>query len=111
MQPKTIGRIKDIIEACENIQKCCVGMNEETLEKDVIKFAATIRFLEIISEASKNIPEDIRIKHSKIPWKKMAGLRDILIHAYNNVDPEAVWKIATESVPTIKNELLKIITG
>jgi uncharacterized protein with HEPN domain len=42
---------------------------------------------------------------------RMAGLRDFIIHAYNNVDPDAVWKIATESVPEIKNELKKIITG
>ena len=111
MQPKTLGRIKDIIEACENIETCCVGMNKLTLEKDIIKFAATIRFLEIIGEASKNIPEEIRQQHPSIPWKKMAGLRDVLIHAYNNVDPDAVWKIATESVPEIKSELTKIITG
>jgi uncharacterized protein with HEPN domain len=71
---------------------------------------AVIRALEIIGEASKNIPDDVRDRTEKIPWKDMAGMRDILIHDYINVDVETIWLTATQKIPEIKPYLENLAT-
>ena len=70
---------------------------------------AVIRALEIIGEATKNIPDSIRDKYPKIPWKSMAGLRDKLIHAYFGVRLELIWNTASELLPQLKNEFQQIL--
>ncbi|WP_242492510.1 HepT-like ribonuclease domain-containing protein [Methanolobus psychrotolerans] len=56
--------------------------------------------MEIIGEAAKNVPEDIRLKYPAVPWKDLAGIRDKLIHAYFGVDIEVVWLSVKEGIPS-----------
>jgi uncharacterized protein with HEPN domain len=72
---------------------------------------AIIRRLEIIGEAVKNLPPSFRDKHSSIPWKQMAGMRDILIHEYFDVDLSLTWRVAKQELPQIKKYLLLILSG
>ncbi len=69
---------------------------------------ATIRCLEVIGEATKKIPEDIRTKHKDIPWRAMTGMRDKIIHSYFTVDLEAVWLVIKENIPELKILLKQI---
>jgi len=64
--------------------------------------------LEIIGEAVKNIPNDFRSKYSKIPWRDIAGFRDIVTHAYFGIVTERIWRIIKGDLPTLKKEILKI---
>ena len=68
-----------------------------------------MRRLEIIGEAAKNIPDYFRKKNPQIPWREIAGLRDILIHEYFGVDMSLVWKIANKDIPKLKRQILKLI--
>ncbi len=72
---------------------------------------ATVRNFEIIGEASKNIPEEIQIKYSEIPWKKMVGLRNLIAHEYFGIDYEMLWEIAKYHLPTNRTDLEKIINS
>ena len=63
---------------------------------------ACIRALEIIGEAVKHIPEEVRQKYPQIPWKKISGMRDMLIHDYFGIDTVVVWKTIKERIPEIK---------
>ncbi len=72
---------------------------------------AVTRGLEIIGEAVKNLPREFREKYSEIPWEKIAGLRDILIHQYFGVDYEIVWKIASEELKPLKEKIELILQG
>ena len=68
-----------------------------------------IRRLAVIGEAVKNLPPDFRAKHKIIPWKDIAGMRDILVHEYYDVDSPLVWRVAKFRVPEMKNYLEKVI--
>lgn len=70
---------------------------------------AVIRRLEIIGEAVKNLSMPFRSKHPQIPWKKMAGMRDILTHQYFDVDLLLTWKVAKQELPAIKRQLVVLL--
>ncbi len=71
---------------------------------------AIVRRLEIIGEAVKNLPPSFCSKHPEIPWKQIAGMRDILIHKYFSVDLVLTWKVVKQEIPAIKKQLISILT-
>ena len=77
--------------------------------KDEILTRATTRSFEIIGEAVKNLSEDFKNKHDKIEWKKIAGMRDKIIHYYFGVNWNIVWKTIKEKLPALKEEFEKMI--
>jgi len=70
---------------------------------------AVIRSLEVIGEAAKKIPEDVRKRYPDIPWKRMAGMRDRLIHEYHGVDLEIVWVVVKEELPPVRALVEKVL--
>ena len=78
-------------------------------EKSKITQDATIRAFEVLGEATKKIPEEFRKKHPKVPWKKMAGMRDKLIHDYWGIEVQRIWETATEDIPLLKKQIKDIL--
>lgn len=70
---------------------------------------AVIRNFEIIGEAAKRVPEAYRRGHSQIPWRLMAGFRDVLIHAYEGIDLQRVWQIVRQDLPVVKEAIEKLL--
>jgi uncharacterized protein with HEPN domain len=70
---------------------------------------ATIRQLEIIGEATKRLSDKIRNQHSEVPWRRIAGLRDVLTHDYMGVDLEAVWQVTQQNVPELEEKVYGIL--
>jgi uncharacterized protein with HEPN domain len=70
---------------------------------------SVIRRLEILGEAAKNLPEDVRAAHPEIPWRRIAGMRDILIHGYFGVDLNLVWTVATEELGPLRMHLERML--
>ncbi|MBN1216769.1 MAG: DUF86 domain-containing protein [Candidatus Lokiarchaeota archaeon] len=98
--------IKDSIELIENYVQN--KSKEEFLNINILQ-DSIIRRLEIIGEAVKNINENIKIKYPDIQWKKISGMRDILIHQYFGVDLELTWEVIKKDIPTLKKQILDII--
>ena len=85
--------LKDILDSIKKIEKYSDGIHFDKFSSDELIQDGVVRNLEIIGEAVKNIPDDMKNKYPDLDWKKIAGLRDILIHAYFGVDVEIVWDI------------------
>ncbi|NHW89129.1 MAG: DUF86 domain-containing protein [Archaeoglobales archaeon] len=98
-----------IIESIEIIEKYLEGTSFEDFLLSSEKQDAVIRRLEIIGEAVKLLPPDIKNKHPEVPWRKIAGMRDVLIHAYFSVDLELTWRTVKEDLPELKRKILEIM--
>jgi len=84
------------------------GKDRESFEADLVTQDAVVRQLEILGEATKWVSTELRSKHPDIPWSDMAGMRDVLIHDYIDVDFGVVWKTASEDIPNLKALILKL---
>ncbi|MEK7397137.1 MAG: DUF86 domain-containing protein [Candidatus Poribacteria bacterium] len=99
--------INDINDEILNIEEFVDSLSYEDFIGDKKTLHAVIRCFEVIGEAVKNIPTEIRNEYPDIPWKEMAGMRDKLIHEYFGIDYEILWKTIKHIIPEIKS-LLKI---
>lgn len=91
----------DILKACRLAIEFLGGMDRSAFLADTKTQAAVIHELLVIGEASKRLPAEFKDLATGVPWKAIAGMRDKLIHHYNIVDPEAVWKAASVDVPAL----------
>ncbi len=109
MKRKIGDYLEDIIDAMAKAMEFTKNMSYEEFVRDDKTIYAVIRALEIIGEAVKNIPEDIRKKYPDIPWRSIAGMRDKLIHAYFGVKIERVWEVVKRDIPNLKPKFEKIL--
>jgi uncharacterized protein with HEPN domain len=100
--------IDDILECIERIEQYSVGLSEDEFIVNSEKQDAILRRLEVIGEATKNIPEIVRKKFPEIPWRKVAGLRDIVIHSYFGIKPQRIWKIILQDIPVLKTQMTEV---
>jgi uncharacterized protein with HEPN domain len=101
--------LEDIVDAITHIVKYTSNSTQEAFEEDDYMQDAVIRRFEIIGEAVKHIPEDFRKTHQEVPWKLATGMRDVLIHNYNEVNFERLWKTIKEDLPHFKKQIEEIL--
>lgn len=102
MSREFMDYLRDIVDTMGKAQQFVKNLSYEEFKADDKTVFAVVRALEIVGEATKNIPDDIRKNYPKIPWKDMAGMRDVLIHDYFGADVETVWLTVTEKIPQVK---------
>lgn len=100
--------IEDILENINLILDSVKNVDDKDFKSNRLIIDATIRRLEVIGEAVKNIPESFREKNQEIPWKKIAGMRDILTHAYFGVNTDRILEVIKKDLVPLKKEMEKI---
>ena len=101
-------RLQDIIEACERLEAYIENLDFPAFDRDLKTQDAVIRVFEIIGEAVKSLPEQWTEKEPEIPWRQIAGFRDVLAHSYFAVNSSVVWAAASEKAPSLKAACLRL---
>lgn len=99
--------LKHILDSISRIEEYTEGLGHDGFKKNNLVQDAVVRQIEIIGEATKRISEGYREKHPDVAWKKMAGMRDKLIHGYLGVDLDAVWDTVKKDIPDLKTKIRK----
>jgi len=100
--------INDIRESIKQIEEYLQGVSEEEFKKDKKLQDAVIRRLEIIGEASRNIPRALKEKNKQVPWFEMSQFRDFIVHSYFDASLQRIWRASTENIKKIKETMKKI---
>jgi uncharacterized protein with HEPN domain len=100
--------LSDILECIVWIESYTAEGREAFLQNRMIR-DAVVRNLEVIGEATKQLPPFLRETYPNVPWKRIAGLRDVLIHDYVRVDPEEVWRLIEQNLPELKTNVTIIL--
>ena len=101
--------LNDILTAISKIERYVGDLSFHDFTQDEMRIDAVVRNLEVIGEAAKHVPEEVRRKYPFIEWKKISGLRDILIHEYFGVDRDILWDIVKNKIPVLKRDTEKIL--
>ncbi len=99
----------DMLRASEKVARYSGGLSHDSFAADERTIDAVIRNLEIVGEAAKRVPGDVRRRHPHIAWKRIAGMRDLLIHDYSGVDLDVVWDVVQNKIPELQRQLKVIL--
>jgi uncharacterized protein with HEPN domain len=101
----------DILEATSAVREYTRELTRDDFGRDRKTIDAVLRNLEVIGEAVKQLPADVRSAHPDVEWQKIAGLRDILIHAYFGVDIDIIWDVVSNKLPALEAQIRRILNG
>lgn len=102
--------LEDILLSMDKIEKYTNNMSQEEFKDKDIVIDAVIRNLEVIGEAAKSISVEAREKYPQIPWRRMIGLRNIMIHEYFGIDLSIVWTIVRTNLPEARKDIEKMLS-
>ncbi|HXJ92168.1 MAG TPA: DUF86 domain-containing protein [Terriglobia bacterium] len=100
---------EDILESIRRIHEYTRGLSLDGLKKDLRTLDAVVRNLEVIGEAARNIPDQVRIAHSAVDWKNVIGLRNILAHEYFGIDADIIWDIIQNKLAGLRESVQRIL--
>lgn len=100
--------LEDIFDAIERIQSYVQKGKRHFLSHEMVQ-DAVIRQISVIGEAVKHLPGSLKKNHTDIPWKKVTGMRDILVHEYSGINIVRIWKTVKEDLPPLKKTVITIL--
>ena len=109
MMKEPIIFLTHILEPINFIEVYLQGVTEEHFHASIEKQDLVLRRLEIIGEATKNLPDEFRERHSDIPWKSIAGLRDVIVHQYFGINFNRIWETVVNLLPILKKQIEQLI--
>jgi uncharacterized protein with HEPN domain len=95
----------DIVQAMQRVLRFAQDLSRDRLNEDEMRQSAILYQIMIVGEAVKRLSPEFRFQHSQVPWKQMAGMRDVLTHQYDEVDLDVVWEVVQSDIP----QLLELI--
>ena len=101
-------RLLHILDAISEIENYIQDADKDTFVNNSMMFNATLHQLEIIGEAANGLSDDFLMEHPSIPWARIIGLRNLIVHEYFGVDDQTIWSIVTINLPPLKEYLSKM---
>lgn len=101
-------RILDIAEEIEGIERYA-GRGKEVYDADELIRAWMLQRIQVIGEAVAHLSTDMKDRHPEVPWRRIADMRNLLVHSYFNVDPEVVWTVIANDVPVLRQHVRRIL--
>jgi uncharacterized protein with HEPN domain len=109
--PSPVPRLTDIVEAIELIRSEMAGVTLQAFEGDKRKRWIVERGIEIISEASRHLSDELKARHPEIPWSKVAGIGNVLRHEYEHVAHDVLWHVVRDDLPPLERICREELTG
>ena len=106
---RDLAALVDILDAINLINQYIEGIDRYAFEENIEKQDAILRRITIIEEATKRLTKEFRSQHPSIPWKKIAGMRDVLSHDYDEVDLDEVWGVISQNLPKLARYIQPLI--
>jgi uncharacterized protein with HEPN domain len=106
--------LADMVQACEDVTEAVAGISVEAFIADKLRHKAVIRDLEVLGEAASQLPQEVRALAPTVPWRRIVGMRNKLIHGYSGLDLGIVHRAATVEIPALLPELkrmLRVLSG
>ena len=100
---------EDMLESIDKIFGYAEGFQFDDFSTNSLVIDAVVRNIEIIGEVSKNVPNELKLKTNEIPWHKLAGIRNRIVHEYFGVDVSIIWFIIEKELPLLKQQLSKVL--
>ena len=110
MSPSLLDLLRHIEHECTYLMHLMEGRDRAALLDDPTNSRAIVRSLEVIGEAVKKLPLELRTKYPQVEWADIAGMRNVLIHHYFGIDYDIVWGVLQKEIPELHHELQRIIT-
>lgn len=101
--------LHDILDAAEKAQAWVIGLELDAFVANTEKVFAATRALEIIGEAARHVPPDVRDRHPKVPWADMIGMRNVVTYGYFGVDSRVIWRTVQEDLPPLCASIQRIL--
>jgi len=100
-----LARIDDMLEAIDEVRRATAGKSFETFQRDWVLRKAAERGIEIISEASRHLPDELKRRHPYPRWPHVAGIGNVLRHEYHRVEEQILWTVIQDELPVLRTHL------
>lgn len=109
MNERDANRLRDMLDAARNAIAFAEGKSRQSLDDNLMFAYALVRAVEIVGEAATKITDATRDSYPEIPWKNIIGMRNRIVHDYNNVDDDILWKVVTDNLPPLITQIESIL--
>lgn len=100
--------LRDMLHFCAKVMRYTADLDQQQFLADEMILDAVLRNLEPLGEAAKQIQNDVRLRYPTVPWRRLAGLRDVLAHAYFGLEDDTIWQTVSRSVPALAKQLTAV---